>query len=40
MYVIAKDVSEAAVGEELLCECEPRNTKDRYAIATHTVESL
>ena len=30
-YHIYSDIWEAAVGEELLCECEPKNTKDSYA---------
>ena len=32
-YHVSKDIWEAAIGEELLCERETRNTKDRYAIA-------
>ena len=31
-YHIYNNIWEAAVGEELLCEREPRNTKDRYAV--------
>ena len=30
-YHVYKDIWEAAIGEELPCEQEPRNTKDRYA---------
>ena len=32
-YLVYKDIWEAAIGEELPCEEETRNTKDRYAIA-------
>ena len=32
-YHVYKDIREAAIGEELLCKRETRNTKDRYAIA-------
>lgn len=32
-YHVYKDIWEAAIGEELLCERETRNTKDRYAVA-------
>ena len=31
LYHVYKDIWEAAIGEELPCEQEPRNTKDRYA---------
>ena len=32
-YHVYRDVLEAAVGEELACEREPRNAHDRYAVA-------
>ena len=32
-YHLYKDIWEAAIGEELQCERETRNTKDRYAVA-------
>ena len=32
-YYVYKDIWEAAIGEELLCERETRNAKDRYAVA-------
>ena len=32
-YHLYKEVWEAAVGESLVCEREPENTSDRYAVA-------
>ena len=32
-YHVYKEIWEAAVGEILMCEKEPRNTADRYAVA-------
>ena len=32
-YHVYKDIREAAIREELPCEQETRNTKDRYAVA-------
>ena len=32
-YHVYKDIWDAAVGEELLCEREPLNAQDRYAVA-------
>ena len=32
-YHLYKNIWEAAIGEELQCERETRNTKDRYAVA-------
>ena len=32
-YYVYKDIWEAAIGKELPCERETRNTKDKYAIA-------
>ena len=32
-YHVYKEIWEAAVGEILMCEREPRNTADRYAVA-------
>ena len=32
-YHVYKDVWEAAIGEVLVCEREPRNAEDRYAVA-------
>ena len=32
-YHVYKDIWEAAIGEELPCERETRNTNDRYAVA-------
>ena len=32
-YHVYEDMWEAAVWEELLCEWETRNSKDRYAVA-------
>ena len=32
-YHVYKDIWVAAIGKELPCEQETRNTKDRYAVA-------
>ena len=32
-YYVYKDIWDAAVGKELLCEREPLNAQDRYAVA-------
>ena len=32
-YHVYKEVWEAAVGESLVCEREPKNASDRYAVA-------
>ena len=32
-YHIYKDIWDAVIGEELLCEREPDNRSDRYAVA-------
>ena len=32
-YHVYKNMWEAAIGKELPCEWETRNTKDRYAVA-------
>ena len=32
-YHVYREICEAAVGEVLICEREPRNAKDGYAVA-------
>ena len=32
-YHVYKDIWDAAIGEVLACEREPRNVEDRYAVA-------
>ena len=39
-YHVYKDVWEAAIGEVLVCEREPRNAEDRYAVAVKKDETI
>ena len=38
-YHIYKDIWDAVIGEELRCEREPDNRRDRYAIAIRIIIS-
>ena len=38
-YYVYKEVWEAAVGEALVCEREPENASDRYAVAVKMVKN-
>ena len=39
-YHVYKDVWDAAIGEVLVCEPEPRNAEDRYAVAVKKDETI
>ena len=39
-YHVYKDIWDAAIGEVLVCEREPRNVEDRYAIAVKKDETV
>ena len=39
-YHVYKDIWDAAIGEVLVCEREPRNVEDRYAIAIKKDETV
>ena len=39
-YYVYREIWEAAVGETLICEREPQNGKDRYAVAVKKNETI
>ena len=39
-YHVYREIWEAAVGETLVCEREPQNGKDRYAVAVKKNETI